>query len=198
MKTIFRPIIICLLLLLLWQGIVDYWHWPDYLLPSPWQTFATLYDQRILILTQSLPTMIEIGVGFTCGILFGCLAACLMIFFRSLSHWLLPIIITSQVIPIFAIAPLFVVWLGYGSASKIAVTILMIFFPVTSALYDGLSRTPPLWFDLATTMNASRWRLFYYIRLPAALPTLASGIRIAAVSAPLGAIVSEWVGSSLG
>ena len=83
-------------------------------------------------------------------------------------------------------------------ASKIAMAILMVFFPVASACHDGLQRTPPEWLQLAKTMNASRWRLFYRIRLPAALPALASGIRIAAVAAPIGAIVGEWVGASRG
>lgn len=195
---VLRFLFICLTLLLLWQGIVTFWSIPPYLLPSPWQVFLTLYNQFNLIATEALPTTLETLLGFLFGILFGCLAGMAITFFRPLRLWFWPLLIISQAIPTFAIAPLLVIWLGYGLASKIATTVLMIFFPITSALYDGLQRTNPGWLDLAKTMNATKWRLFYHIRLPAALPSLASGIRIAAVAAPIGAIIGEWVGSSRG
>ena len=83
-------------------------------------------------------------------------------------------------------------------SSKIAVTIIMLFFPITSALFDGLRKTEPGWLDLAKTMRAKKWRVFWHIRIPAALPHLASGLRIAAVIAPIGAVVGEWVGASRG
>lgn len=198
MKLILRSLCIFTALILLWQVIVTVWHIPKYLLPSPFLVFSTLYDQHTLILTQAIPTIVETAFGFLLGIIFGCVAGLVITFFRPLRFWFWPILIMSQAIPTFAIAPLLVIWLGYGLASKIATTVLMIFFPITSALYDGLQRTHSGWLDLAKTMNAKKWRIFYYIRLPAALPDLASGIRIAAVAAPIGAIVGEWVGSSQG
>jgi len=121
-----------------------------------------------------------------------------MTFFRFAKLWLMPIIVISQATPVFAIAPLLVIWLGYGIASKIMTTMLMLFFPVTSSFFDGLRRTDPGWLDLAQTMNASKWRILWRIRVPAALPALASGLRVAAVFAPIGAIVGEWVGASQG
>jgi ABC-type nitrate/sulfonate/bicarbonate transport system permease component len=121
-----------------------------------------------------------------------------MVYIKPLSLWFLPLMIISQAIPTFAIAPLLVIWFGYGMASKIICTILMIFFPITSAFFDGLRQTERHWLDLAKTMNAKKIRLFYYIRIPAALPRLASGMRIAAVFAPIGAVIGEWVGASGG
>lgn len=185
-------------LILLWESIVWLWQIPDYLLPSPHQVFYALAEQKTLLATHAIPTITETLLGFLMGILFGCITGLIVAFYRPLSIWFLPVLIISQAIPTFAIAPLIVIWLGYGIASKIAVTVIMIFFPITSSFYDGLRRTEPGWLDLAKTMNASKWRIFSTIRIPAALPELASGIRIAAVIAPIGAVIGEWVGSSRG
>lgn len=198
MKTIVRGLIITLGLLLFWEILVLALQIPDYILPTPVNVFKTFYQQRELIMLQAIPTLYETGLGFLLGILLGCLAGLCIAFFHPLALWFLPLLIVSQAIPTFAIAPLLVIWLGYGLASKIATTVLMIFFPITSAFYDGLRRTNSGWMDLAKTMNAKKWRIFFYIRIPAALPALASGIRVAAVIAPIGAIVGEWVGSSRG
>jgi putative hydroxymethylpyrimidine transport system permease protein len=91
-----------------------------------------------------------------------------------------------------------VLWLGYGLASKVAMATLIIFFPVTASFYDGLRRTEPGWLDLAATMGASPAAVLRHIRVPAALPALASGLRVAAAVVPIGAVVGEWVGSSAG
>ncbi len=192
-----RISIIFLILMLVWQGIVTLGV-PFYLLPAPEQVAAAFVSQFNVILVQAIPTIIETLLGFILGILFGCSAALMIVFFRPLKHWFLPILIISQAIPTFAIAPLLILWFGYGITSKIIVTILMIFFPITSAFYDGLTTVNPGWIHLAKIMNAKKWRLFWYIRIPAALPSLASGIRIAAVIAPIGAIIGEWIGASHG
>jgi putative hydroxymethylpyrimidine transport system permease protein len=99
---------------------------------------------------------------------------------------------------VFALAPILVLWLGYGIISKVVMATLIIYFPVTAAFFDGLRRTEPGYLDLARTMNASRWAMLRQIRLPAALPAFASGLRVATAVAPIGAIVGEWVGSSQG
>ncbi len=198
MNTCMRIIITTVILMTLWQFIVTLGQLPNYILPTPWQVGTVLYEQKSIIVDQSLSTITETLAGLGLGILFGCLAACIIALFEPLAIWCLPLLIISQAIPTFAIAPLLVIWLGFGAASKIVTTILMIFFPITSALHDGLRKTNTGWLDLAATMNASRLRTFWQLRLPAALPSLASGIRIATVAAPIGAIVGEWVGASQG
>ena len=95
-------------------------------------------------------------------------------------------------------APLLTLWFGYGIWSKIAMALLIIYFPVTSAFYDGLMRTPQGFLDLKQTMGAKALRTMVYIRIPSAIPSLMSGIRLAAVYAPIGAIIGEWVGASKG
>ena len=122
----------------------------------------------------------------------------MMIASQNLKRWLLPVLVISQAIPVFALAPLLVLWLGYGLASKVAMAVLIIFFPVTAAFYDGLRRTDPGWLELARVMNASPKAILFQIRIPAALPAFASGLRVATAVAPIGAIVGEWVGSSAG
>jgi putative hydroxymethylpyrimidine transport system permease protein len=104
----------------------------------------------------------------------------------------------SQTVPVFALAPLLTLWLGYGIGSKIAMTLLIIYFPVASTFYDGLRNTPDGFLDLAATMNATPLRTLFQIRVPAALPALASGLKLAAVYAPIGAVIGEWVGASRG
>lgn len=198
MMTLLRGILILMGLLLLWQLLVSYFELPPYILPTPYKVFVTWFENAGLIFHESIVTITETLLGLLFGILFGMTSAVSMAFFRPLSLWMLPILIISQALPTFAIAPLLVIWFGYGITSKIVTTILMIFFPITSAFYDGLRRTETGWLDLAKTMNASKWRIFWRIRIPSALPSLASGIRVATVAAPIGAIVGEWVGASKG
>jgi putative hydroxymethylpyrimidine transport system permease protein len=193
-----RGCFIFLGLLFIWQAIVSLFHLPPYILPSPWQVFKIGFSRADLIFHESMITFTEAVLGLFLGILFGMFSAICMAFFRPLAMWMLPILIISQALPTFAIAPLLIIWLGFGMTSKIATAVLMIFFPITSAFYDGLKRTEPGWIDLAKIMNAKKWRIFWFIRIPASLPSLASGIRVATVVAPIGAVIGEWVGASQG
>ncbi|HQU05399.1 MAG TPA: ABC transporter permease, partial [Acidocella sp.] len=145
-----------------------------------------------------LVTLSEILLGLLFGTLLGALAALLMAALKPVQRWLMPVLVLSQAIPVFTLAPLLVLWFGFGMTSKIIMTILVIFFPVTASLADGLRLTEPGWIDLAATMNASRFATLRYIRLPAALPAFASGLRVATALAPIGAIIGEWVGASSG
>lgn len=195
---IIRSIILISLLLLGWQSLVYSLTLPDYLLPSPWQVFQSLHAHLPLLLHETWPTLYETILGFCVGTLTGLLGGALLASYPLLRRWLLPLLIISQAMPTFAIAPLLVLWLGYGLSSKIVTTVMMIFFPVMSAFYDGLIHTPTPMMTLARIESGTRLRTLFYIRIPAALPRLASGIRIAAVIAPMGAIIGEWVGSSQG
>jgi putative hydroxymethylpyrimidine transport system permease protein len=197
-RRLFRLSLLTAGLLFLWEGTILVFDLQPYILPGPLAVFLALSANLSLIAQEALTTITETLLGFIFGCFFGCTTAIALVFFRPLSLWLLPLVIVSQALPTFAIAPLFVIWFGYGLLSKIATTMLMLFFPVASAFYDGLRQTDRDWLDLAKTMNASKWRLFWHLRIPAALPSLASGLRMAAAIAPIGAIIGEWVGSSHG
>ncbi len=151
-----------------------------------------------LLLQHAATTVTEILLGLALGVALGAVSALALASARSARRWLMPVLVVSQAIPVFALAPLLVLWLGYGMASKVAMATLIIYFPVTAALFDGLRRAEPGWIDLARTMGASKAAILWRLRLPAALPAFASGVRVAAAVAPIGAVVGEWVGSSAG
>ncbi len=198
MKLFLRTLFLFIGIIAIWQMVISIFNLPPYILPTPLSVLFSLQNHFTLILHETGITIAETCLGLLLGVLLGTLAALLMASFKSIGFWILPILVISQAIPTFAIAPLFVIWFGYGMTSKIATAIIMIFFPVASSFLDGLNRSHPGWLDLAKTMNAKKWRLFWYIRIPAALPSLASGVRVATVAAPIGAVVGEWVGASQG
>jgi len=193
-----RAVIITAGLLLAWQAVVWLTGTPHYILPSPPRVGIALWDNLDVIVENAVLTLLEILLGLLLGTLLGAIGALTLAFFRPARQWLLPVLVISQAVPVFALAPLLVLWLGYGIASKVAMATLIIFFPVTAAFHDGLRRTDGEWLDIARVMNASRWSILWHVRVPAAVPALASGLRVATSVAPIGAVVGEWVGSSAG
>ncbi len=196
--TWLRPAIVCAGLIALWQGVVSAFALPHFILPGPALVFVAWAENFVEIMVQAQFTLIEILGGLAVGVAFGCTTALAMAYFAPARRWLLPVLVISQAIPVFALAPILVLWFGYGLESKIVMASLIIYFPVTAAFFDGLRRTEPGWLDLARVMGGSRWAALRHIRVPAALPSLASGLRVATAVAPIGAVVGEWVGSSVG
>ena len=193
-----RGIITFAVFVAIWWAVTQFCPVPPYMLPSPQSVAAELVAQRNLLFDNTLVTLAEILLGLLFGTLLGALAALVMAALPSVQRWLMPVLVLSQAIPVFALAPLLVLWFGFGMTSKIIMTILVIFFPVTASLADGLRLTEPGWLDMAAAMNASRFSTLRYVRLPAALPSFASGLRVATALAPIGAIIGEWVGASSG
>lgn len=197
-RLVFRLLVTAAGLLLLWQLVVILTGAPSYILPGPTAVARRWITALPTILPHAGITALEIGLGLLIGTILGMTSALLIAAFAPARRWLMPLLVVSQALPVFALAPLLVLWFGYGLGSKVAMATLIIFFPVTAAFLDGLRRTEPAWLDLARTMGASPVRVLFHMRLPAALPALASGLRIAAAVAPIGAVVGEWVGSSAG
>jgi putative hydroxymethylpyrimidine transport system permease protein len=193
-----RPLLIFAGLIGLWQIVVLVTGAPHYILPGPARVAVALAANWPALLTNGAVTAAEIVLGLAFGTLLGCLSALLIASFRPARRWLLPVLVVSQAIPVFALAPVLVLWLGYGLASKIVMATLIIYFPVTAAFFDGLRRTEPGWLDLARTMGGGPVRTLWIVRVPAALPALSSGLRVATAVAPIGAVIGEWVGSSAG
>ncbi|MFN1141312.1 ABC transporter permease [Serratia quinivorans] len=184
-------------LLLLW-GLVTLGDIPAFLLPSPSSVAQALWNDRAYLGYHTLITAAEIACGLLAGVLLGAVLALGMIYSPRLQRWLMPLVLTSQAIPVFALAPLLVLWFGFGMSAKVVMAVLVIFFPVTSAFFDGLRRVNNDYLDLARTLRASPWAQLRHVRLMAALPTFGSGLRMAAAVAPIGAIIGEWVGSAEG
>ncbi len=193
-----RPWLVLAGFVLLWQAVVWITAVPPFMLPPPGAVMQALANHRTLLLDHALVTLAEIVLGLLGGVLIGSLSALAMALVPALQPWILPPLVLGQAIPVFALAPLLVLWLGYGMASKVAMAIVIIYFPVTAALFDGLRQTDTGWLDLARTMNAGPVSILWRLRLPAALPAFGSGLRIATAIAPIAAVVGEWVGSGAG
>ncbi|MEK9832404.1 MAG: ABC transporter permease [Rhodospirillaceae bacterium] len=196
--TVLRPVLVLIGLLTLWQAAVSAFAIAPFILPGPLAVIAVAAERADIIAGHALVTLNEILLGLLFGTLLGGASALVMAYFRRARAWVLPVLVVSQAVPVFALAPVLVLWFGYGVAPKVAMATLIIYFPVTAAFYDGLRRTEPGWIDLARTMGASKAAILRQIRIPAALPAFASGLRVAAAVAPIGAVVGEWVGSSAG
>lgn len=181
----------------LWQGVVWLTGLPAFLLPDPRRVAGALWSARDEVIAAAGVTSAEIILGFATGTTLG-IAAALACMSGRLRAAILPMLTLSQTVPIFALAPILTLWLGYGMAPKIAVVALIVMFPVAAALADGLLNPAPVHLELARSMGATRWQELRVIRLPSSRPHLATGLRIAAVYAPVGAVIGEWVGGSEG
>ncbi len=184
--------------IVIWQLVVSLTGVPRFILPSPYLVAVSFTENFDLIAEHTLVTLSEIMFGLAIGITLGIITALQFEISPVAKFFLKPLLVFSQAIPVFALAPVLTLWLGYGMISKVTMAVLIIYFPVTSALHDGLTRTPSGLSDLAHVMNAKPLRLLFLIKLPAAVPNLLSGIRLATVYAPIGAVIGEWVGSSQG
>ena len=193
-----RPLVVFLGLLIVWHLVVTFLNMPAFILPSPKSVILVAMARADTLLGHAAVTLAEILLGLLFGTLFGIASALFMAYFRPARSWLLPVLVVSQAVPVFTLAPVLVLWFGYGMAPKVAMATLIIYFPVTAAFYDGLRRTETGWVDLARTMGASKAAILRQIRIPSALPAFASGLRVAAAVAPIGAVVGEWVGASAG
>ncbi len=193
-----RPFITIIVFIAAWWAVTAFTSIPPFMLPAPGAVAQTLYQQAPYLAANAGVTLGEILLGLLVGTVLGGLAALGIAASATLQRWLWPILVLSQAIPVFALAPLLVLWLGFGIGSKVAMAVLVIFFPVTANFLDGLRRTESGWLDLAHTMNGSRLHILLNLRLPAALPAFASGLRVATAVAPIGAILGEWVGASSG
>jgi len=196
--NILRPLILTAGFLLLWQLLVTLTGAPPYILPGPLPVGHAIIDKFPLLLSHLGTTLAEILLGLTVGTILGTGAALVMILSPLLKRWMLPVLVVSQAIPVFALAPILVLWLGYGMASKVGMAVLIIFFPVASSFYSGMQRTEPDLLELARIMGAEPLAVLRTIVIPSALPAFASGLRVATAVAPIGAVVGEWVGSSAG
>lgn len=194
-----RDLLAALLLgLTLWQALVWLTGAPHFILPSPWRVAQAGWTSRVLIWDNALVTATEVIAGLLIGAGLGVASAVWLSGSQTARRLVMPLLVFTQAVPVFALAPVLTLWFGYGIASKIVMTVLIIYFPVTSAFLDGLMRVPGGYLDLAQTMRATPTQTMWRVRIPAALPSLGSGLRLAAVYAPIGAVIGEWVGASKG
>ena len=185
-------------LIIVWQLVCMAGLVPTYLLPSPVQVVEALVDDLPLLVSHSGTTIAEAVLGLALGVLVGFAVAVLMDRFEVVYRALDPIVTVSQTIPTVAIAPLLVLWFGYGLMPKVLLVVLGTFFPITVSLASGFRSVDPDIIDLMRTMRASRRQIFWIAKLPAAMSEFFAGLRISATYAVVGAVVSEWLGGFVG
>ena len=185
-------------LVALWQGAVWLLAPPRYILPAPIEVAIALARQPRFLLENALVTLSEIFLGLVCGSILGFVVALAIAALPRLGSLVWPLVLILQALPVFVLAPVLVLWFGFGMASKAVMATIIIFFPVASAFADGLRRTEPAILDAVALTRASHWQTLRLIRVPLALPALVTGLRVAAPLAPIGAVVGEWVGASAG
>ncbi|MBC9713700.1 ABC transporter permease [Streptomyces sp. TRM66268-LWL] len=193
-----RPVALLLACFVAWWVIAAAELVEPYLVPSPGKTFQVIVDKPDYLWQHSWVTTYETLIGFVVAVAIGVFAAVIMVYSSTVEKTLYPILLFAQVVPKIAIAPLFVVWLGFGIAPKIVIAVLIAFFPVVISMVTGLKAVDPEMLQLSSTMGASPWQTFVKIRFPASLPHLFSGLKVAVTLAVTGAVVGEFVGANEG
>ena len=198
MRRVVVPIISLLGVLIVWEVVCDTGIVPDFMVPSPLAVLRALVSDAPLIFQHTLTTLAEALLGLGVGVIMGFVVALLMDRFETFYLAFEPLMTISQTIPTIAIAPLLVLWFGYGLVPKVVLIVLTTFFPVTVSLVSGFRSVDPDMIDLLRTMGASRWQIFLRAKLPAATEQLMSGLRISATYAIVAAVIAEWLGGTWG
>ena len=193
-----RGLIIAATIFAIWEFCCVYFNLPPFMLPPPSKIFMSIYTNWDLLLKHASYTLVEILASIFIGTIIGVVTALTISSSERLKRWVMPILLASQSIPVFALAPLLILWLGYGMSSKIVIGVLIVFFPITSNFTDALNKVPQELIDAGKTIGLTKAQVFWKIKIPSSLPGLCSGIRVAACFAPIGAVVGEWIGGSTG
>ncbi len=192
------PIFALILFVMIWQLAIVIFDIRPYLLPRPWGVFERVVSERDRLIEHAWPTIQEILGGFFLSVVIGIPLAIVMVRSRLIDRAISPLLVASQTVPKVAIAPVLLVWFGLDMTPKIIIAFLIAFFPIVISTAVGLRSVPQELIDLATSMGASRYRLFRSIRFPYALPTVFGGLKVAITLAAIGAIVGEFVGADRG
>jgi ABC-type nitrate/sulfonate/bicarbonate transport system permease component len=187
-----------IVLLVLWEVLVKLLATPTWLLPAPSQIVQAAFDQQSLLLVHTRQSLLETLLGLVLALVTGIVLAFVIDLSSLLRRTLYPLLVTSQTVPTIAIAPLLIIWFGFGILPKIIVVALVCFFPIAVNTADGLRSVDSDLVALLRSMGANRWQLFTKVRLPAALPAFFSGLKIAVTYGVMGAVIGEWVGGSEG
>lgn len=192
------PLTAVTLLLVFWQAMHMAGALPGYMLPSPAQVVMAFAGDLPLLMHHVWTTLWEAFAGLSIGIALGFIMAFLMEYCHGLYRALYPLLVITQTIPTVAIAPLLVLWMGYGTAPKITLVVIVTFFPVAVGLLDGFKEADLDAVCLMQAMGASRLQIFWHIKLPGGLSHFFAGIRISVSYAIVGAVISEWLGGFQG
>lgn len=193
-----RPVIFLVALVALWDVAIRVLGIPPYQVPAPKDVLITLWNEWPMLLREAWPTTVSTMWGFLLTVLFGIPMAMLIAGSRTVESYVYPLLVFSQSIPKIAIAPLFVVWFGFGTLPKVLSAFLLGFFPVVVSAVQGFKSVEPDMLDLARAMEANRLQTFRMISMPHAMPAIFAGLKVSITLAVVGAVVGEFVGSNSG
>lgn len=186
------------LFLVFWEAYCRLKGIPRGILPAPTMVLKGMWAARVVLWGHLEVTLLEILLGFLFGFGAGAISGILIVYSRTMERLLFPIIIASQVIPIFAIAPLLIIWFGFGIAPKVLIAALIVFFPICVNQVEGLRSVDAGMINLMRSYKATEWQVFRYVRMPASVPFLIAGTQVGITFSVIGAVIGEWVGSEKG
>jgi NitT/TauT family transport system permease protein len=181
-----------------WEGLVGFLKIPSYLLPPPSAIIGRTYKDFGLIGRETFVTLIEVLAGFVSGVLAGFALGIAIVHSKATERALMPLVLFFQTTPKLAVAPLFLIWFGYGLLPKVLIVLLMCLFPILVNCVSGLQSTDARLLELMTVLEASWWQVLWKVRFPGALPQFFAGLKVAITLSVIGAVVGEWVGASEG
>jgi ABC-type nitrate/sulfonate/bicarbonate transport system permease component len=197
-RRILPPALLLAAFILLWQGIASLPSVDNLTLASPVETWKSLKDDHSLLFDEAGVTAVEVLLGLAISIALGFGLAVLMHLMRPVQDAAYPLLVASQAVPIIVLAPLFILAFGYGIGPKLAIVALICFFPIVVNVLDGLRSVDPDLLKLMSSLGASRLTRLWKAELPSSLPSLFSGVKIAATVSVIGAVFGEWAGADRG
>jgi len=197
-KDALYPLSAAVGIVLIWQLSVYLLSVPDYLLPGPLAVIKEIFFERYLIYQHTIITLYETTLGFTLALVLAIPISVIIVWWRPAEKALLPLMVFLQTVPKVAIAPLFIIWFGFGYFPKVLISFLLAYFPIVIEMVTGLRDINPMVLDLAKSMSASSFQTFIKIRIPNSLPYMFSGLKLGALLSLVGAIVGEFMGSMKG
>lgn len=192
------PVLALAAVLIFWEAAVRLFQIPLYVLPSPTEVLNALISDRLTLFSQSVITVAEALLGMGISLVLAVVLGILMDAFAPLRQVVYPILVVTQTVPMIVLAPILIIYLGFGLAPKILTVVLMCFFPIAVSFTDGMAQLEPEYLHLARSFGASRWTAYRLVKIPAAVPSLISGLKVAATYSVSGAVVGEWIGAQKG
>ncbi len=192
------PVIVILVLLAVWEIVVRAAQIPLYVLPAPSDTISTFFKEFPTLLGHAKVTVGEALIGMAISFCLSIVIGILMDAFPTLRRSIYPILVVTQTVPVIVLTPIFIIYLGFGLAPKILTVVLMCFFPIVVSFSDGLGEMDEGYLNLVRTYGGSRLQLYRIVKIPAAMISLLSGLKVAATYSISGAVVGEWIASQSG
>lgn len=192
--SLIKSNVLVIIILAIWQICVTFKLIPDYLLPSPLQIVQAFIEDLPLLMEHSKYTLLTAFIGTSIGLIISLVLSILMDLSKTMKELIYPVILLNQTIPTIAIAPLLIIWLGYGITPKVVLVILAVFFPITIALVDGYQSVSREHLNLFKSMRASKYQLYRHLKLPSAMGSFFTGLKVALSYALISAVIAEWLG----